>query len=74
MEFMMITKLYITAQQALIDFKNDQRGVTAIEYAVLGVAVAAAVAAVFNGGTGVGLQGALEQGMTTIKTALTIDP
>ena len=39
----MITKLYIRAQQTLIDFKKDQRGVTAIEYAVLGVAVAAAV-------------------------------
>lgn len=49
----MITKLYIRAQQALLDFKQDQRGVTAIEYAVLAVAVSAAIYGVFAGDDGV---------------------
>lgn len=63
----MITKLYITAQQALIDFKKDQRGVTAIEYAILGVAVSAAVLAVF-GGDSSGLQESLNGAMETITS------
>lgn len=68
----MITKLYIRAEQALIHFKQDQRGVTAIEYAVLGVAVAVAVTAAFKGGKGqVGpLEEAIQAGITKIKTTL----
>lgn len=71
----MITKLYITAQQALIDFKKDQRGVTAIEYAVLAAAVAAAVATAFGTGdasSGIGkvLNGAMEKVASAAGTTL----
>lgn len=60
----MITALYIKTTNALSNFKNDQRGVTAIEYAIIGVAMSAIVLAVFNGT----LQEALSGAMTTIST------
>ncbi len=41
------------------EFIKDQRGVTAIEYAIIGVAVSAIVLAVFNGDLGTALQGAM---------------
>ncbi|MEF1171645.1 Flp family type IVb pilin [Vibrio sinaloensis] len=44
----MLTKAFVAAQCALYSFKNDQRGVTAIEYAIIGVAISAIVLAVFN--------------------------
>ncbi|MGY3570038.1 Flp family type IVb pilin [Vibrio sp. SCSIO 43135] len=47
----------------LLALKNDERGVTAIEYAIIGVAMSAIVLAVFNGS----LQDALEGAMTTIS-------
>ncbi len=60
----MLTKLYVKAACALEAKK--QRGVTAIEYAIIGVAVSAVVLAVFNGdGTG-GLKSALSGAMTKI--------
>lgn len=43
----MFTSTYIKLQLALEQFKKDQRGVTSIEYAIIGVAIAAIVAAVF---------------------------
>ncbi|KXO09541.1 Flp pilus assembly protein, pilin Flp [Moritella sp. JT01] len=58
----MITKLYVKSAIALHEFKKDQRGVTAIEYAIIGVAVSAIVLAVFNGS----LKDALKGAMTTI--------
>lgn len=58
----MITALYIKTTNALHDFKNDQRGVTAIEYAIIGVAMSAIVLAVFNGT----LKDALAAAMATI--------
>ncbi|GIC78883.1 Flp family type IVb pilin [Moritella sp. F3] len=60
----MITALYIKTTNALYDFKNDQRGVTAIEYAIIGVAMSAIVLAVFN----TSLKDALTAAMTTITT------
>lgn len=63
----MITALYIKTKNALHDFKNDQRGVTAIEYAIIGVAMSAIVLAVFNGS----LEGALAGAMTTISNNIT---
>ena len=38
------------------EFIKDQRGVTAIEYAIIGVAVSAIVLAVFNGDLGTALE------------------
>lgn len=66
----MFLSTYIKAKLLLEEFKKDERGVTAIEYAVLGVAVAAIVLIVFNGtGTGT-LRGALEAGVTKIQNAM----
>lgn len=62
----MLTKLYVKAACALEAKK--QRGVTAIEYAIIGVAVSAIVLAVFKGSSTTGLQGALNSAMSTIKT------
>ncbi len=70
MEFIMFLSTYIKAKLLLEEFKKDERGVTAIEYAVLGVAVAAVVIAVFNG-TGNGtLDNALTEGVSNIKDAM----
>ena len=44
----MFTALYVKSTLALESFKNNQRGVTAIEYAIIGVAMSAIVLAVFN--------------------------
>ncbi len=68
----MITKLYITAQQALIDFKNDQRGVTGIEYAIIAAAISTALLAGF--GASGSITGALTTAMTTITTAISGGP
>ncbi|EKO3766041.1 Flp family type IVb pilin [Vibrio metschnikovii] len=62
----MLTKLYVNTRLLLESFAKDQRGVTAIEYAIIGVAVSAIVLAVFQG-TGEGsLQGALTNAMKKI--------
>nr|WP_086940345.1 Flp family type IVb pilin [Thaumasiovibrio occultus] len=50
-------------------FKQDQRGVTAIEYAVIAVAVAAVVIAVFGVGDNP-LQGALENAISDVSTQI----
>ncbi|MGR5267053.1 Flp family type IVb pilin [Vibrio astriarenae] len=60
----MLTKMFVNAQVALQNLKNDERGVTAIEYAIIGVAISAIVLAVFNGDSG--LKTALKGAITTI--------
>ncbi len=62
----MLTKLYVKAACALEAKK--QRGVTAIEYAIIGVAVSAVVLAVFSGSGDGSLKGALDSAMGTIKS------
>ncbi|BCL72308.1 fimbrial protein [Vibrio nigripulchritudo] len=47
----MLTKLFVNAQLALEKFKKDERGVTAIEYAIIAVAITGLVFAVFKDGT-----------------------
>lgn len=42
-----LTKAYINVTEAARRFKQDQRGVTAIEYGLIAVAVAALIVAVF---------------------------
>lgn len=44
----MFTKAYVKTRLLLESFAKDQRGVTAIEYAIIGVAISAIVLAVFN--------------------------
>lgn len=63
----MLTKLFVKSTLALEEFKKDQRGVTAIEYAIIGVAISAIVLAVFNGDLKTALQGA----MGTISSNIT---
>ncbi|MET2948398.1 Flp family type IVb pilin [Vibrio owensii] len=45
----MITKLYVDVTNYLNELKNDERGVTAIEYGLIGVAMAAFLLVAFNG-------------------------
>ena len=66
----MLTKLYVKSELAIRSFMKDRQGVTAIEYAIVGVAIAAIVAAVFSStGTG-GLKGALDAAITKINTTI----
>ncbi|BDU39721.1 Flp family type IVb pilin [Vibrio nigripulchritudo] len=63
----MLTKLFVNAQLAFENFKKDERGVTAIEYAIIAVAITGVVFAVFRNGA---LEQALTGAFTTIKTKL----
>ncbi|MCL6271453.1 Flp family type IVb pilin [Sansalvadorimonas sp. 2012CJ34-2] len=67
----MFTKLYVKGQLLLDQLKNDERGVTAIEYAIVAVAIAGTVALVFTGDNTTGLGKALEAAMTSLTTQLT---
>ncbi|WP_439437503.1 Flp family type IVb pilin [Salinivibrio costicola] len=63
----MLTEMYVNTRLALESFAKDKRGVTAIEYAIIGVAISAIVLAVFNGsGDEQGLKGALQGAMDKI--------
>ncbi len=55
----MLTKIYAHGAAFLHTLKNDQRGVTAIEYALVAVAVATIVAAAIGTGDNAGLESAL---------------
>ncbi|QUM90469.1 Flp family type IVb pilin [Moritella sp. 36] len=67
----MITKLYVKSAIALNEFKKDQRGVTAIEYAIIGVAISSIVLAVFNGSLRTALTDAISTITTNISSANT---
>ena len=62
----MLTKFFVKSSLVLESFKNDQRGVTAIEYAIIGVAISSIVLAVFQGDNG--LEGALTGAMNAISS------
>lgn len=65
----LITLGYVKTRLALSAFMHDQRGVTAIEYAIVAVAVSAIVAAVFSqNGT---LRSALDSAMSTVSDNIT---
>ena len=63
----MLTKAFVKTQLFIQSFNNDERGVTAIEYAILGVCMSAIVLAVFNDT----LRTALEGAITTISSNIT---
>ncbi|WP_045408399.1 Flp family type IVb pilin [Vibrio jasicida] len=63
----MLTKLFVKTQLFIESFKNDERGVTAIEYAILGVCMSAIVLAVFNDA----LYEALDNAVKTISGNIT---
>lgn len=55
------TRVYVSAQSELRAFAKNEQGVTAIEYAVIAVAMTTLVLAAFNSGTFQGaIKGALE--------------
>ncbi len=66
----MLLSTYVKFQQKIQEFKNDERGVTAIEYAVIGVAIAAIVAAMFTTDGTSGLSGALQGAVSKITTSI----
>ena len=73
LEKVMITQLFVKAQLFTAAFKNDQRGVTAIEYAILGVCMSAIVLAVFGDGLTVALGEAVNNISGNISDANEID-
>ncbi|EFP97690.1 Flp family type IVb pilin [Vibrio caribbeanicus] len=63
----MLTNLYVKTSVFLSQFKNDERGVTAIEYGLIAVAMAVLVT------TAVGTEGfigRLETAFTSVATAI----
>lgn len=66
----MITQLYVKATTFLTEFKNDERGVTAIEYGLIGVAMAVALTAIFFTGGADTFMGELEAAYKAIATSL----
>ena len=66
----MITKLYVKASMLLSQFKNDERGVTAIEYGLIAVAMAVLVTTAVGADGFIGrLEAAFEQVATAIDNA-----
>ncbi|TFH90905.1 Flp family type IVb pilin [Vibrio ouci] len=65
----MLTKAFVKTQLFIESFKNDERGVTAIEYAILGVCMSAIVLAVFNGSLKTALDSAIAAITRNINTA-----
>ncbi|PTP77954.1 Flp family type IVb pilin [Vibrio splendidus] len=63
----MITKLYVKTSMFLSQFKNDERGVTAIEYGLIAVAMAVLVTTAVGAD---GFIGKLEKAFTAVGTAI----
>ncbi|MEZ8039583.1 Flp family type IVb pilin [Vibrio sp. 1F263] len=64
----MITKLYVKTSMFLSQFKNDERGVTAIEYGLIAVAMAVLVTAAVDT---TGFIGKLEGAFKEVGKAIT---
>lgn len=64
----MLTRIYANGAAFLYSLKHDQRGVTAIEYAVVAVAIAGLVAAVFTGAGSTDGAGTLSKALTDAFT------
>ena len=67
----MLTKAYVHTVAFLESLKKDERGVTAIEYAIIAAAIASVVAVIFTGNTSTGLGGALNTAMNRVIEILT---
>lgn len=65
----LMTRLYVNTQLKLEGFVKDNRGVTAIEYALIGVAMATLLAAVF-GDQNSGFLGALNDAFKAIMSSI----
>ena len=66
----LIIKCYVVAQTRLTQFGKDMRGVTAIEYALIAVAMATLLAFIL-GDQNSGFLGALKTTFDKISTAIT---
>ncbi|MGB1320833.1 MAG: Flp family type IVb pilin [Vibrio gallaecicus] len=66
----MFTTLFVKTKVALENYKNDEQGVTAIEYGLIAAAIAGVVAVAFGDSTS-GIAGALKTVLDSITTALT---
>lgn len=65
----MLTKLYCKLKTFVTDFKNDERGVTAIEYGLIAAAMGGVLITAFYGDTNIATE--LNSAFAAIKTALT---
>ncbi|MDN3613938.1 Flp family type IVb pilin [Vibrio gallaecicus] len=65
----MFTTLFVKTKVALENYKNDEQGVTAIEYGLIAAAVAGVIALSFSGTNG-GIAQALTDVFETIRVAL----
>ncbi|XWY20405.1 Flp family type IVb pilin [Bisgaard Taxon 45] len=63
------TQAYIAVTESIRAFKKDERGVTAIEYGLIAVAVAVLIVAAFYGDTG--LVQSLQTKFTELTTSVT---
>jgi len=61
----MLTKLYVNAKLALENYKNDERGVTAIEYGLIAAGISIVIASLVGD-----IGGALKTIFGQIATAL----
>jgi len=66
----LMTRCYVAMQVKMHAFAKDRRGVTAIEYALIGVAMATLLAAVL-GNQDSGFLGALKETFDKIAAAIT---
>ncbi len=67
-----LIRLYVKASLFLDRLKEDQRGVTAIEYALVAVAIASVVGVAFSGESG-SLKSALKAAMEKVSTAISTE-
>ncbi|MGF1724404.1 Flp family type IVb pilin [Photobacterium nomapromontoriensis] len=65
----MITKLYTKTHAFMTSYKNDEQGVTAIEYGLIGVAMAVLLGVVLSSGDNTML-GELQDAFDGISSAL----
>ncbi len=64
----MLNKFFAKAHLRLIELKEDRRGVTAVEYAIVAVVMSGIVLAVFNNGT---LSEAINNAMDAVSQNIT---
>ncbi|GKX63302.1 Flp family type IVb pilin [Pragia fontium] len=68
--FNMMTKGYVAASLRIESFLKNQRGITAIEYALIGVAMASLLAVVLGTGDGSGFLYELKQTFLKISQSI----
>ncbi|MGF1776254.1 Flp family type IVb pilin [Vibrio nomapromontoriensis] len=65
----MLTTLYVKTASFMTSFKNDERGVTAIEYGLIAVAMASVLGIIFASGDGTLIE-ALKAAFKTVEDKL----